>query len=100
MKLIYILAPCFLLASCGIFDNEQVRSIVEVINQIEREGGLSAVQAAALREAVIADSGEPWWIQVGKVVLEVGLAVAGVRLWRGPAATTAERAARIAAGAK
>ena len=33
----------------------------------------------------------------GKIVLEVGLAVAGVRLWRGPSASLAERAARVAA---
>jgi hypothetical protein len=54
-------------------------------------------QAEALRQAIMANTGEPWWMQLGRVALEVGLAVAGVRMWRGPAATTAERAARMAA---
>jgi len=36
-------------------------------------------------------------MQLGKIALEVGLAVAGVRLWRGPSASVAERAARVAA---
>ena len=100
MRTVYILVSCLLLAACGTLTLDQANGIVDVINEIERDGALSRVQAAALREAVLADSGEPWWIQAGKVILEVGLAVAGVRLWRGPAATTAERAARIAAGAK
>lgn len=98
MRTIYILVPCLLLVSCGIFTPEQVSGITDVINQIETQGGLTSMQAEALRQAVMANTGEPWWMQLGKIALEVGLAVAGVRLWRGPAATTAERAARIAAG--
>ena len=100
MRTIYIIAPCLLLAGCGIFTPEQVSGITDVINGIESQGGLTSMQAEALRQAVASNTGEPWWMQVGKIALEVGLAVAGVRLWRGPSASTAERAARIAAGAK
>ena len=88
---------CLLLTSCGIFSQEQVQGIVDVINQIELEGGLTPMQAEALRQAVMSNTGEPWYLQVGRVVLEVGLAVAGVRWWRGPAAPMAERVARLAA---
>jgi hypothetical protein len=98
MRTICIFVPCLLLAGCGIFNPEQVFGITDVINQIETQGGLTSMQAEALRQAVMANTGEPWWMQLGKVVLEVGLAVAGVRLWRGPSATAAERVARATAG--
>lgn len=97
MRTTFVIFVCLLLTSCGIFTPEQVNSIVETINQIEDQGGLTSIQAEALRNAVMANTGEPWYLQVGRVVLEVGLAVAGVRLWRGPAAPMAERVARIAA---
>ena len=97
MRTTFIIFVCLLLTSCGIFTPEQVNSIVETINQIEDQGGLTSIQAEALRNAVMANTGEPWYLQVGRVVLEVGLAVAGVRLWRGPAAPMSERVARIAA---
>ncbi len=100
MKTATIIFVCLLLTSCGIFSPDQVQSIVDVINQIETQGGLTAMQAEALRQAVMANSGDPWYLQVGRVVLEVGLAVAGVRWWRGPAAAPAERVARLAAKAK
>lgn len=100
MKSTTIIIVCLLLTSCGIFTADQVQSIVEVIDNIEAQGGLTPMQAEALRTAVMANTGEPWYLQIGRVVLEVGLAVAGVRLWRGPAAAPAERVARIAARAK
>lgn len=100
MRTTLIVLSCLLLTSCGIFTADQVQGIVEVIDTIEAQGGLTAMQAEALRTAVMANTGEPWYLQVGRVVLEVGLAVAGVRLWRGPAAAPAERVARIAARAK
>jgi outer membrane murein-binding lipoprotein Lpp len=94
MRTLYIIAPCLLLAGCGIFNPQQVESIVSTINTIESQGALTSSQAEALRQAVMANTGEPWWIQIGRVALEVGLAVVGVRLWRGPSATTDERLAR------
>ena len=100
MRTIYILVPCLLFAGCGLLDAGQAQTVNDVITQIEAQGALTAAQAEALRQAVITNTGEPWWMQLGKVVLEVGLAVVGVRVWRGPAATGAERAARIAAGSK
>lgn len=100
MRSTTIIIVCLLLTSCGIFTADQVQGIVEVIDAIEQQGGLTPMQAEALRTAVMANTGEPWYLQIGRVVLEVGLAVAGVRLWRGPAAVPAERVARIAARAK
>lgn len=100
MKTTVVVLSCLLLTSCGLLTFEQAQSVAAVVNEMEQAGSVTAEQAEALRQALYANTGEPWWMQVGKVVLEVGLAVAGVRLWRGPAASTAERAARIAAGAK
>jgi hypothetical protein len=97
MKSSTIIVGCLLLTSCGLFTSDQTSGIVEVITRIEMEGGLTPAQADALRAAVMTDTGEPWYVQVGRVVLEVGLAVLGVRWWRGPSATLAERAARLAA---
>ena len=97
MRTTTIIVACMLLTSCGIFTADQVESITQVISQIEAQGALTATQADALRQAVMTNTGDPWWLQVGRVVLEVGLAIAGVRWWRGPSATAAERAARITA---
>jgi len=61
---------------------------------MQEQGTVTASQAEALREALLVNTGEPWYQQLGRLVLEVGLAVAGVRVWRGPSATRAERVAR------
>jgi len=97
MRTLYILVPCLLLAGCGILDAGQVQAVTDVVNQLEANQAITMEQADALRQAILTNTGEPWWLQLGKVVLEVGLAVAGVRLWRGPSASVAERAARVAA---
>jgi len=86
------------LCSCGLFSNEQLDAARAVINQLAEQGTITGEQAEAMRQALLAGTGEPWYMQLGKIVLEVGLAVAGVRLWRGPAATAAERVARLTAG--
>jgi hypothetical protein len=97
MRTLYILVPCLLLAGCGILDAGQVQAVTDVVNQLEANQAITMEQADALRQAILTNTGEPWWLQLGKVVLEVGLAIAGVRLWRGPSASVAERAARVAA---
>ena len=97
MKKTIAICSCLLLTGCGILDPELVQSSVGVIDQLEANQAITMEQAEALRQAIMANTSEPWWMQLGKVALEVGLAVAGVRMWRGPAATTAERAARMAA---
>jgi hypothetical protein len=91
-----LVVGCATLCSCGLFSNEQVLAALTVINQLAEAGTITAEQAEAMRQALQLDSGEPWYMQLGRVVLEVGLAVAGVRMWRGPAATAAERVARAA----
>jgi len=89
-------AVCLMLCSCGLFTNEQVEAALTVINSLAEDGKITGEQAEAMRQALMANTGEPWWMQGGKLVLEVALAIAGVRLWRGPSATAAERVARAA----
>jgi hypothetical protein len=97
MRKLTILVPCLLLAGCGLLDAGQVQAVTDVVNQLEANQAITMEQADALRQAILTNTGEPWWMQLGKIVLEVGVAVAGVRLWRGPSASVAERAARVAA---
>jgi len=85
------------LAGCGVLSNEHIETARQIIDQMQAQGSVTAEQAEALRQALQANTGEPWYTQVGRVVLEVGLAVVGVRMWRGPAATAAERVARLTA---
>lgn len=87
----------FLATGCGVLDNEQTQAAIEIVNEMAKRGSMTAEQAEALVQALLANTGEPWWQQLLRVAVEVGLAVAGVRVWRGPAAGVAERAARLAA---
>jgi len=97
MRWLYMLGAATLLTGCGILDAGQVQAVTDVVNQLEANQAITMEQAEALRQAILTNTGDPWWLQLGEVVLEVGLAVAGVRLWRGPSASVAERAARVAA---
>lgn len=94
IRLAVLAAVCLTFCSCGIFTGEQVQAALEIINQMEAQQTVTASQAEALREALLANTGDPWWQQLGRLVLEVGMAVLGVRVWRGPSATAAERIAR------
>ncbi len=89
---------CLTLCSCGLFSNEQIEAAISVINKLAEDGKITGEQAEAMRQALLTNTGEPWYMQIGKMVLEIGLAVAGVRLWRGPSAPAAERVARLTAG--
>ena len=100
MKTVTMVVACTLLASCGVLNPEQVQGVLEVVNAMQNQGSITAEQGDALRQALLENSGEPWWQQIGRVVLEVGLAVVGVRVWRGPSASPAERVARLASRAK
>ena len=91
-----LLAP-LTLAGCGVLSSEHVETALQIIEQMQAQGSVTAEQAEALRQALQASTGEPWYMQVGRMALEVGLAVAGVRMWRGPSATAAERVARLTA---
>jgi len=92
-------AVCLTFCSCGLFGGEPIQAALEIVNQMELQNTVSAAQATTLREAIagIASSGEPWYLQIGRLALEVGMAMLGVRLWRGPSATAAERVVRRAA---
>tara|TARA_S200002703_G_scaffold51608_3_gene44849 strand:- start:13653 stop:13970 length:318 start_codon:yes stop_codon:yes gene_type:complete len=87
----------FAFCSCGLLDAAQVTAALQAIAQMEADGVVTPEQAEALRQALESNTGEPWYLQVGRVVGEVALALIGVRLWRGPAATITERLARAAA---
>jgi len=97
MRGLFMLGAATLLTSCGILDAGQVQAVTDVVSQLEANQAITMEQAEALRQAILTNTGEPWWMQLGKIALEVGLAVAGVHLWRGPSASVAERAARVAA---
>jgi len=71
-----------------------VQAALDIINQMEQQNTVTSAQAEALREALLTNTGDPWYMQLGRVALEVGMAVLGVRMWRGPSATAAERIAR------
>jgi len=86
--------------SCGILNGAELAAALQAIAQMEADGVVTTEQAEALRQALEMNTGEPWYLQVGRVVGEVALALIGVRLWRGPAATLAERVARVAAAKK
>lgn len=97
MRYLLLLPLSLLFCSCGLLDSGQVELAMQVIQQMEIKGTITAEQAEALRQALAVSSGEPWYMQAGRIALEVALAVAGVRLWRGPTATATERIARAAA---
>lgn len=89
---------CLTLCSCGLFTNEQIEAAVTVINQLAEDGKITSEQAEAMRQALMANTGDPWYMQIGVFALEVAMAIVGVRVWRGPSATAAERVARLTAG--
>lgn len=93
-----LVAVCLAFCSCGLFGGEAAQAALEIINQMEAQNAVTGAQAETLREALagLASSGEPWYLQIGRLGLEVGMALLGVRLWRGPSATPAERVVRRA----
>jgi len=98
MKTAILALCCFPLVSCGLLGPDHTELALQAIAQMQTEGVVTAEQAEALRQALLANvPGAEWWIDLVRIVIEVGLAVAGVRLWRGPSATAAERIARAAA---
>lgn len=97
MRWILMALVAMSLTSCGLFSSEQIQAAVEIIDQMEQQQSISSIQAEALRQALLAHTGEPWYWQVGRMALEVGLAITGVRMWRGPSASLMERRARKAA---
>jgi hypothetical protein len=94
MRWFWMLLAASLLTGCGVLPPDVVNSAVDVVNQLEAGSSITHEQAEALRQAILANTGEPWYYQVGRLALEVTLALAGVRLWRGPSATMPERLAR------
>lgn len=84
------------LASCGMLAPDHAELALQAIDRMLAEGVVTVEQAEALRQALMTNAQPNWWLAVAQVALEVGLAVLGVRVWRGPAATAAERVARAA----
>lgn len=97
MKILALLL-CLPLVSCGLLQPDHTELAMQAIARMQTEGVITFEQAEALRQALLASApGAEWWFDLVRIVLEVGLSVLGVRLWRGPAATAAERVARAAA---
>jgi hypothetical protein len=94
MRWLFMFLGAALLTGCGVLPADVVSSAVDVVNQLESASSITPEQADALRQAVSANTGEPWYYQVGRLALEVTLAITGVRIWRGPSATSVERIAR------
>jgi hypothetical protein len=95
-----ILLPLLFLVSCGLLGPDHTELALKAISEMQVQGVVTLEQAEALRQALLSNvPGTDWWIDVLRVLLEVGLAFAGVRMWRGPAATSAERVARATAKA-
>jgi hypothetical protein len=84
------------LASCGMLAPDHTELALQAIDRMLAQSVVTVEQAEALRQALVTSAEPNWWVTVAQVALEVGLAVMGVRLWRGPAATVAERVARAA----
>lgn len=82
------------LAGCGLLDPQQQADMLEVINQLERDGKLSATMAAAQRELVTSNGIGPIWQQGLGYALAAVSAYFGIQLKRGTSATTAERVNR------
>lgn len=95
-----LLLLCLPLAGCGLLGPDHTDLALQTISRMLDEGVVTAEQAEALRQALLSTAGPEWWMSLVQVAIEVGLAVIGVRIWRGPAATTAERIARAAASSK
>jgi hypothetical protein len=89
-------AVCLFLCSCGFLTNEQQTTALAVIDQMAYQGTITAEQRSALVQAILTGSAQSWWVQLINVVGGAALAYAGVQWRRGPVATPAERAARIA----
>lgn len=98
-NLAILIAACLTLTSCGWLAPDHTEIALQAIDRMLMQGVVTAEQAEALRQALLTTAGPEWWMSAVQVIIEVGLAVLGVRIWRGPAATAAERIARAAAKA-
>lgn len=87
---------CVGLCSCGLLTSEQQQTALAVIDQMAYQGTITAEQRSALTQAILTGSAQSWWMQLVNIVGGAALAYAGVQWRRGPVATPAERAARIA----
>lgn len=88
------------LAGCGWLAPDHTQLALETIDRMLAQQVVTPEQAEALKQALLTTAGPEWWVGVLQVAVEVGLAIIGVRVWRGPAATAAERIARAAAKPK
>ena len=93
-----LLIPVLFLCSCGLLGPDHTELALKTIDQMLAQNIVTPEQAEALRQALLAAiPGTDWWVDVLRIALEVALSVAGVRIWRGPSATLAERVARASA---
>lgn len=98
MKTILRLALCALLVvtlcGCGLLSPQEQQTALAALDEMLRTNAITQAQYAALREALLAGGSGAWWQQFAQVAGSAVLAIAGVRLQRGPPATPDEVVSR------
>lgn len=84
------------LVSCGLLSPAQQADSLAALDNMLASGAITHAQYAALREALLAGGTGAWWQQFAQVAGSAVLAIAGVRLQRGPPATPDEVVTRQA----
>lgn len=70
-------------ASCGLLSPEQQQTALSVVSQLQAQGTVTAEQAAALTQAILADGQGAWWQQLAEMIGAAALAYFGVAWRRG-----------------
>lgn len=81
-------------AACGLMSPAQQQTALAVVDEMLRNGSITAAQWEAMREAILAASSANWWSVAAQTVLGGALGYVGVQMRRGPVATPDERVAR------
>ena len=85
---------CLLLAAC--LTPAQQAEALQAIDGMRAKGIVTPEQYEALRDAILQGGLGSWLSDIGAALGGAVLGYAGVQLRRGPAATAAERQARVA----
>lgn len=98
MKTLRLAVLCLVLVlvlcSCGLLSPQEQQTALAALDEMLRTKAITPAQYAALREALLAGGSGAWWQQFAQVAGSAVLAIAGVRLQRGPPATPDEVVSR------
>jgi hypothetical protein len=89
-----VAAALLTLAGCGLLDPQQQADMLGTINQLEAEGKITAVMAAAQRELLQSNGVGSVWQQGLGYLLAAASAYFGIQIRRGTSASKAELVAR------